>query len=205
MGLVCGFLMALITWCCGQIATAPTSASKTEACVYPSPFARRLAEAALSLTKDRVRYDPAYFVIPYPNGDVPADRGVCTDVVIRAYRKVDIDLQKAVHEDMKTHFGLYPKKWALSKPDPNIDHRRVPNLQVFFARKGAVLPISQRSADYVPGDVVTWDLGHGLTHIGVVVCHNNNVPTIVHNIGNGQVSEDVLFHWPITGHYRYAP
>ncbi|MGH9900784.1 MAG: DUF1287 domain-containing protein [Pyrinomonadaceae bacterium] len=171
------------------------------------PFLDRLAEAAVERTNHKVRYDGTYTVIDYPGGDVPAEIGVCTDEVIRSYRKLGIDLQKEVHEDMKRNFGLYPRQWGLSKPDTNIDHRRVPNLMVFFGRKGESLPVSDRAADYGPGDVVTWDLGGGLTHIGIVVgvasAGDPERLMIVHNIGAGPRMEDVLFNWKITGHYRY--
>ena len=171
-------------------------------------FYMKLSDAALELTKDRVRYDPAYVQIPYPNGDVPADRGVCTDVVIRAYRKLGLDLQKEVHEDMKENFSLYPSRkiWGLKTTNTNIDHRRVPNLQVFFSRKGIVKPITDDPDDYLPGDLVTWDLGNGLTHIGIVVARkaqNGKTHGIVHNIGAGQVVQNCLFTWKITGHYSY--
>ena len=169
-------------------------------------FFDELAEAALKLTEDPVVYDPSYFSISYPAGDVPADRGVCTDVVIRAYRKVRIDLQKEVHEDLRANFDAYPRNWGLRKPDPNIDHRRVPNLMTFFSRKGNVLPVTANEADYSPGDIVTWDLGRGLTHIGIVVdkkASDSNRFLIVHNIGNGQELCDCLFKYRITGHYRY--
>jgi uncharacterized protein len=171
------------------------------------PFADRLANAALELTHEQVVYDPSYFKIPYPNGDVPANRGVCTDVVIRAYRRVGIDLQKEVHEDMKSNFNAYPKNWGLTTTDRNIDHRRVPNLMVYFKRKGTELPKSNMPNDYKPGDIVAWDLGNGLTHIGIVVLPKgqiNNTPLIVHNIGNGQELSDCLFSWKIIGHYRYG-
>jgi len=172
-----------------------------------SPFLDRLSDAAVERTSHEVRYDPTYFVIDYPGGDVPAEVGVCTDEVIRSYRAVGVDLQQLVHEDMKPNFALYPRKWGLKKTDTNIDHRRVPNLMVFFEREGAGLPVTQEARDYKPGDVVTWDLSGGLTHIGLVV----NVPSdadaarfqIVHNIGAGPKMEDVLFGWKITGHYRY--
>jgi uncharacterized protein len=171
-------------------------------------FSTRLAEAALSLTRQQVRYDPSYFSISYPNGDVPADRGVCTDVVIRAYRKLTIDLQKEVHEDMRSHFALYPKIWGLSRPDRNIDHRRVPNLMTFFARHGKSLPHSQSAQDYLPGDIVCWNLGGGITHIGIV-SHQKSAdglrPLIIHNIGGGQVAEDMLFSFKIIGHFQYFP
>lgn len=164
-----------------------------------------LASAAISLTKDDVTYDPSYFSIAYPMGDVPADKGVCTDVVIRAYRKLGIDLQQLVHEDMKSNFSVYPKKWGLSKPDPNIDHRRVPNLRKFFERQGVSLPVTKNPEDYQPGDVVTWNIGNGLVHIGIVIDQKSlgGTPLIVHNMGAGQVKENWLFRFKITGHYRF--
>lgn len=165
-----------------------------------------LPEAAVELTKNRVTYDPAYFSIPYPNGDVPADKGVCTDVVIRAYRKLGVDLQQLVHEDMKANFSKYPNNWGLSKTDRNIDHRRVPNLMVFFKRHGTTLSISKQSDDYKPGDIVCWMLPGNLTHIGIVSNQRNKADNrwlIVHNIGAGQVLEDCLFSFEIIGHYRY--
>ena len=169
-------------------------------------FYRRLAVSAYVLTKDFVIYDPAYFSIAYPGGDVPAGKGVCTDVVIRAYRKLDIDLQKEVHEDMKANFGKYPKNWGLTKTDRNIHHRRVPNLMKFFERHGTALPITYEGNDYAPGDVVCWDLGGGTTHIGIVSSKKialTNRHLIIHNIGGGQVAEDCLFRYRIIGHYRY--
>lgn len=169
-------------------------------------FYDQLADSALVLTKQKVRYDPAYFQIDYPNGDVPPDKGVCTDVVIRAYRKLEIDLQKEVHEDMKTNFSKYPKNWGLTKPDKNIDHRRVPNLMAFFSRHGTVKKISQDPNEYQPGDIVCWNLGGGTTHIGIVVkqkSRDGQRHLIVHNIGAGQVLADCLFSYKIIGHYRY--
>lgn len=174
----------------------------------PTDFFLRLSDSALALTRQKVLYDPQYFYITYPNGDVPADRGVCTDVVIRAYRKLKIDLQQLVHEDMAANFDAYPKKWGLPGPDKNIDHRRVPNLMKFFERKGAGLPVTNQAVSYQPGDIVTWDLGHGLTHIGLVVNRrsaNSNKNLIVHNIGGGQVLSDCLFSFRIIGHYRFKP
>ncbi|TAI47583.1 DUF1287 domain-containing protein [Flagellimonas allohymeniacidonis] len=165
-----------------------------------------LEEAALDLTQQRVVYDPSYFSIDYPNGDVPSDKGVCTDVIIRAYRKIGIDLQKEVHEDMMAAFGAYPKIWGLGSTDKNIDHRRVPNLMTFFTRQGAELPISNRAKDYLPGDIVCWNLGGAVTHIGIVVnkkSHDGMRNLIVHNIGNGQELEDCLFDFKIIGHFRY--
>ena len=170
-------------------------------------FASKLSNAALELTNDNVTYDPSYYSMSYPNGDVPADRGVCTDVVIRAYRKVGIDLQKEVHEDMKANFSLYPKIWGAKTTDKNIDHRRVPNLMVFFKRKGAVKPMTQNAADYIPGDIVCWNLGGGTTHIGIVVnrkSRDGKRYMMVHNIGGGQVLEDCLFDYRIIGHYFYS-
>jgi uncharacterized protein YijF (DUF1287 family) len=160
----------------------------------------------LTLTEQYVEYDPSYFQLDYPNGDVPSNKGVCTDVVIRAYRKLGIDLQKEIHEDMKSHFGEYPKNWGLSGPDKNIDHRRVPNLMTFFERYGSVLSITQNPTDYKPGDIVCWNLSGGRTHIGIVSSNkteNGQTPLIVHNIGSGQVLEDMLFDFKIIGHYRY--
>lgn len=172
-----------------------------------SPVLDKLVDAAVERTNHKVRYDPTYFVIDYPGGDVPAEVGVCTDEVIRSYRKLGIDLQKEVHEDMRRNFDIYPRKWGLAKPDTNIDHRRVPNLIVFFSRKGETLPITQNAKDYNPGDIVTWDLGDSLTHIGIVVGVASEADPerllIVHNIGAGPQMEDVLFNWKITGHFRY--
>lgn len=171
-----------------------------------NPFAQKLSDAALSLIKNKVTYDPAYFVITYPNGDVPADKGVCTDVVIRAYRKLGTDLQKEVHEDMAKNFSKYPKTWGLKKPDTNIDHRRVPNLQVFFAKFGKSKSIETKPELFIPGDIVTWILPGNLTHIGMVVNRKSadgKRYQIVHNIGKGQVMEDCLFKFKITGHYQY--
>lgn len=168
--------------------------------------AQKLVAAALAQTRQKVRYDPAYVRLPYPGGDVPADTGVCTDVVIRAYRTAfGIDLQKRVHEDMRGHFSKYPQNWGLSRPDPNIDHRRVPNLQTFFKRQGAALPVTQRAEDYQPGDLITCTVAGRLPHIAIVVPapDGGGVPWIVHNIGQGPQLENRLFEFPLTGHYRY--
>ncbi len=173
----------------------------------PLSYMDSLAWAAESITHDKIQYDPSYFAIPYPNGDVPEGKGVCTDVVIRTYRKMGVDLQKEVHEDMKSHFSKYPNIWGLSKTDTNIDHRRVPNLMKFFERKGASLSITQNPEEYKAGDVVAWRLPNNLTHIGVVSLQNssNGIPLMVHNIGAGQVIENCLLDWEIIGHYRYEP
>ncbi len=181
----------------------------TGLCAQGISFTDKLVQAALKRTQQQVVYDGRYFTIPYPWGDVPAHVGVCTDVIIRTYRALGIDLQKRVHEDMKSNFEQYPKTWGLKKPDPNIDHRRVPNLQVFFTRKGQALPISSKGSDYKPGDMVTWNLSNQriLPHIGIVTdlkSADNERPLIVHNIGRGPELEDILFDFKITGHYRYV-
>ena len=169
-------------------------------------FAEQLSNAAIELTKVNVSYDATYRTISYPNGDVPPDKGVCTDLVIRAYRKLGIDLQKEVHEDMQKNFNLYPKIWGLTKPDKNIDHRRVPNLMVYFERFGEKLSITSNPTDYKPGEIVTWDLGGGVPHIGIVINKKSSDGLrylIVHNIGNGQEISDCLFTYKVTGHYQY--
>lgn len=170
-------------------------------------FGTRLAAAALERTAHRVRYDGSYRRIPYPNGDVTDDVGVCTDLVIRAYRKLGVDLQREVHEEMRSDFDAFPPLWGLSRPDPNIDHRRVPNLAAFFARRGQVLPVTGDGDDYAPGDLVTWLLDGRLPHVGIVSDRRSDDerPLIVHNIGRGPELEDMLFAYPITGHYRYWP
>lgn len=165
-----------------------------------------LVSAARERTLRHEIYDGSYRRIAYPMGDVPADRGVCADVVIRAYRKANIDLQVLVHEDMLRHFSAYPRNWGLSRPDSNIDHRRVPNLRTFFARSGASLSVSRSPADYNPGDLVTWMLPGNLPHIGIVsdkAVAGTSRLMILHNIGAGTAEEDALFAFPITGHYRY--
>jgi uncharacterized protein YijF (DUF1287 family) len=169
-------------------------------------FFNSLSDAAIELTKQKVTYNPEYFKLNYPNGDIPADKGVCTDVIIRAYRKLGVDLQKEVHEDMKRNFNAYPKKWGMRTTDTNIDHRRVPNLMTFFKRQKASMPISENAYDYKPGDVVTWDILGGAVHIGIVInkkSADNRRYLIVHNIGYGQEISDCLFMNKITGHYRY--
>jgi uncharacterized protein YijF (DUF1287 family) len=171
-----------------------------------SPTLKLIIDGTVDQVGKTTSYDPSYQKLDYPNGDVPLETGVCSDVIVRAFRKGGIDLQKDVHEDMKGNFSAYPTRWGLKGTDANIDHRRVPNLQTYFTRKGKSLATSTSSEDFLPGDVVTWDLGGGVDHVGVVV----NVwskPTqrylIVHNIGAGTLMEDVLFAWKITGHYRY--
>jgi uncharacterized protein YijF (DUF1287 family) len=209
-------IFALLLLGCKESETKPAEQSFNEESVVQiaevtifedTTFATRLSNAALELTKQRVRYDPAYFRIPYPSGDVPENVGVCTDVVIRAYRKLGIDLQKEVHVDMAANFDKYPKKWGLKKTDTNIYHRRVPKLIRFFERLGTVKKISYRDNDYVPGDIVCWELSPGVTHIGIVVnirSLDGKRYMIVHNIGGGQELEDCLFDFKIIGHYRYG-
>ncbi|MBN4082030.1 DUF1287 domain-containing protein [Beggiatoa alba] len=175
-----------------------------------SLFESDLVAAAYERTKYDVRYDGAYFSISYPNGDVPSNIGVCTDVVVRAYRTLGDDLQRLVHEDISSNFDAYPsnKIWGLTRPDKNIDHRRVPNLQTFFSRHGRTLEITQNPEDYYPADLVTWILPGNLPHIGIVtekVDTETGRPLIVHNIGNGPQLEDMLLKYKITGHYRYVP
>ena len=170
-------------------------------------FGEKLSEAAISLTKDKVTYDPKYYAIKYPNGDVPKNKGVCTDVVIRAYRKLGIDLQQEVHVDMKRNFSKYPKNWGLSKTDTNIDHRRVPNLEIFFTRHGTKLAVTSNAADYKTGDLVTWMIRDKLPHIGIVTNRRSadgKRNLIVHNVGGGQVLADCLFSYKIVGHFRYG-
>lgn len=173
-------------------------------------FESDLVDAAIERTKYKVRYDGSYIAIPYPNGDVPASIGVCTDVVIRAYRAIGIDLQKHVHEDMRVNFTSYPSKriWGLKSTDKSIDHRRVPNLQTFFQRHGEQLSITNQKQDYAAGNIVTWMLPGNLPHIGIVTDQKSRAtgnPLIVHNIGSGPKLEDVLFSYKITGHYKFVP
>ena len=173
---------------------------------------KKLVEATLERTKHNITYNGSYFNINYPNGDIPKKFGVCTDVIIRSYRKINIDLQQLIHEDIKINFNDYPikKHWPNQrKADSNIDHRRVPNLEVFFTKFGKSLPITNNKNHYKPGDIVTWNLmGSSPWHIGIVVnkiSPKTNNPLIVHNIGGGPIMEDVIFKFPIRGHYRYIP
>lgn len=169
-------------------------------------FTKKLSDAGISLTEQNVTYDPSYFSISYPNGDVPSDKGVCTDVIIRAYRKVGIDLQELIHLDMKNNFSVYPNIWGLSSTDKNIDHRRVPNLMTYFSRLGETKPITNKPEDYIPGDIICWNLGGAITHIGLVVNKKSTDGQrylIVHNIGGGQVLADCMFDYKIIGHYSY--
>lgn len=184
----------------------------TLACINANAasFEEDIVSALLERTTHDVAYDGAYHSIGYPGGDVPENVGVCTDVIIRSYRKLGIDLQKLVHEDMQNNFTLYPSKriWGLSKPDKNIDHRRVPNLQAYFERHANVLSKSNKVSDYKTGDIVTWMLPGNLPHIGMVInesSQDTGNPLIVHNIGRGPQKSDMLFDYKITGHYRFVP
>ncbi len=170
----------------------------------PPAQLKRLLQNAHEQVGKTLYYDSEYRRIAFPGGDIPIERGVCTDVLIRAYRSIEIDLQKLVHQDMQRAFAAYPKTWKLSKPDTNIDHRRVPNLAVFFSRHGQALPVTMNARDYQPGDIVTWRLSTGVPHIGLVSDRQeNDMPLVVHNIGAGAQIENVLFSYEITGHYRY--
>ena len=174
----------------------------------PNSFAEKLSNAAIQIIDKDVVYTPDYVKLKYPNGDVPAKTGVCTDLIIRAYRKLNIDLQKEVHEDMVANFTKYPnlKKWGLKTTDKNIDHRRVPNLEVFFGRKGKTLSITQNANDYKTGEIVTWMIHDKLPHIGIIThlkSEDGKRNLIVHNVGGGQVLEDCLFSYTIVGHFQY--
>jgi uncharacterized protein YijF (DUF1287 family) len=171
-----------------------------------SPQLRQLIESAVEQTRVTTGYDPSYVAIDYPGGDVPLETGVCSDVIVRGFRKAGIDLQEEIHEDMKRAWSIYPREWRASRPDTNIDHRRVLNLMTFFDRQGKALPVTSNRDDYLPGDIVAWDLGNKVDHIGVVVNQWSEASKgylMVHNIGAGARCEDVLFNWKITGHYRY--
>ncbi len=169
-----------------------------------SPMVRAVVQHAIGQTSYTVSYDPSYTVIDYPGGDVPRERGVCSDVVVRALRARGIDLQRKVHEDMLRNFSAYPALWGLAAPDANIDHRRVPNLMRYFERIGISLPVTNTPADYLPGDIVAWELGNKRLHVGITTNRRAGKQLLmVHNIGSGARVEDVLFAWKIIGHYRY--
>lgn len=172
----------------------------------PPEHIAKLLNSVYEQNKVTRSYDPAYVKLAYPNGDVDNSTGVCTDVVVRAFRAQGIDLQKQVHEDMRRSFKNYPKKWGLRSPDPNIDHRRVPNLMTYFDRQGKSLKVTEHPEDYQSGDLVVWELPTGQEHIGIVLAERSideARPLIGHNVGAGTNVEDVLFAWPIRGHYRY--
>jgi uncharacterized protein len=208
---------SVVTFCCGlaivsqafaQLASAsPTNASQATAAQTTALRPVSLVSAARKQIGVTTQYDPTYVVLAYPNGDVPKERGVCTDVVIRAFRAQGVDLQRSVHVDMRGHFSRYPQKWGLRGPDRNIDHRRVPNLQTWFARQGWSLTPGKRASDFRAGDLVTWMLPGNLPHIGIVSDRKSmfGTPLIIHNIGRGTREEDILFEYRITGHYRPKP
>ena len=173
-----------------------------------SPQLKPMLASAIEQTGVTTGYDPAYVSLDYPGGDVPQETGVCSDVIVRAFRKAGIDFQKEVHEDMSAAWSAYPRRWGNARPDSNIDHRRVLNLMTFFERQGKAVPTTTTRDNYLPGDVVAWDLGGGVPHIGIVsnlVTESPKHFLIIHNIGSGTRAEDVLFNWKITGHYRYFP
>lgn len=209
--LLCGFMLVSGLAGCSTQQTSSVDVKRSGTARSNVATPERLSYAALDRLRHRVVYDGRYIPISYPNGDVPANMGVCTDTVIRSYRKLGVDLQRLVHEDMSRNFYSYPNlpKWGLSQPDANIDHRRVHNLKAFFARRGGSVPITGNAKDYRPGDLVTWSLGGDQEHIGIVVNRKSpadpNRYMIVHNIGEGERIEDVLFAMPITGHFRYFP
>jgi len=187
------------------VSAPPVSSSKPLA-ANASPEVKQLIESAITQTKVTTGYDPSYTAIDYPGGDVPPETGVCSDVIVRGFRKAGIDLQKEVHEDMGLAWSAYPKKWGAAGRDTNIDHRRVLNLTTYFERKNKALPVTTNRDDYQPGDIVAWKLSEGVEHIGVVVnewSEQSKGYLIVHNIGSGARLEDVLFAWEIIGHYRY--
>lgn len=169
------------------------------------PQIKQAVDSALDQTERTFEYDPSYAKLDYPGGDVPIERGVCADVIVRAFRGAGVDLQREVHEDMSRHFAKYPTNWGARRPDSNIDHRRVPNLMTFLDRAGKSVPITKKASDYVPGDVVAWELDDHLFHIGLItdaVSDRTQNYLIVHNMGAGAKIEDVLLSWKIIGHYR---
>ena len=210
--MICGLMLVAaiifnVTACHQGARTARRITETHRTTPIKSPVVRQVVEAAIEQTQVTLYYDPAYVGLDYPGGDVPLERGVCSDVIVRAFRQGGVDLQKEVHEDMNRNFSAYPKKWGLTKTDANIDHRRVANLMTYFERKKKALPISTTAQDYLPGDVVAWELSDGgLLHIGIVTNILSEATTgyqIVHNIGAGARIEDALFSWKIIGHYRY--
>lgn len=196
-----GILCALAGGCFRPVEPAEVSSPPTR---DPNAALASFAMRQIGVTR---QYDPAYTAMKYPGGDVPLDRGVCTDVVIRALRHQDVDLQKLIHEDMAKHFAEYPSKWGLSRPDPNIDHRRVENIQCYLTRAKKAVPITMNPDHYRPGDIVTWQLKSGRAHIGIVSEQRSHQgrPLIIHNIGSGTILEDFLFEAKVTGHFRFWP
>lgn len=210
LGVALFFLRPIFTYALAQqdLTSDANLASAVATLQNEDTFSASLAAAALKRTEQNIVYDPTYYQISFPGGDIPANKGTCTEVLIRSYRSLGIDLQKEVNEDMSRSFRQYPQLWNLRGPDTNIDHRRVPNLQRFFSRKGESLPLSSSPSDYRSGDLVAWRLLDGATHIGIVVPgpgSKSSEPWIVHNIGSGPKWEDGLFSYDIIGHYRYSP
>lgn len=207
MKIIGTFSLLLLLLSCNQ-KEGKTAVAESLSSGITKTFPEKLSDAAISIIDPSIDYDPSYFKIDYPNGDIPKNKGVCTDVIIRSYRKLGIDLQKEVHEDMLENFSDYPnlKKWGMIKTDTNIDHRRVPNLEVFLKRKGAKLPLSQNAKDYKTGEIVTWIINNKLPHIGIVTnkkSRDGKRNLIVHNVGHGQILEDCLFEYKIVGHFKY--
>jgi uncharacterized protein YijF (DUF1287 family) len=189
-----------------MLLVAPVGAHAQNKAQDKPDFTKSLIKAAREQIGVTVTYDPAYVSIPFPGGDVPMDRGECTDVLVRAYRALGVDLQLLVNRDMHRAFKKYPRTWGLRRPDANIDHRRVLNLNVFFKRHGKSLPITENASDYKPGDIVAWALPDGRPHIGLVTDKKEgDTPLIVHNIGWGTREENILFTLKIIGHFRYTP
>ena len=216
--LVAAVLMAFVSAsaCSSRAGDAAASAKKapaqgssvetlTRRPISDTPQIKKVVDSAIEQTRQTFEYDPSYTKLEYPNGDVPLERGVCADVIVRAFRNAGVDLQKEVHEDMARHFAAYPAKWGARKPDSNIDHRRVPNLMTLFERRARSVPITRKPSDYNPGDVVAWELDNHLLHIGLVtdvVAAGTPNYLVVHNIGAGAKIDDVLMAWKIIGHYR---
>lgn len=210
---VCASIVSASLVACSNVGAGADSAKARAAAaqnltrqpISDTPQIKQVVDSAIEQIGQTFEYDPSYEKLGYPNGDVPLERGVCADVVVRGFRKAGIDLQKEIHEDMSGHFNAYPKKWGAAKPDSNIDHRRVANLMTFFERQGKSVPITNAPSDYVPGDVVAWELDTHLLHIGIVTdarFKGMRNYLIVHNIGAGARIEDVLMSWKIIGHYR---
>ena len=213
--LAAGFVVVTASGCASRRGDSTVSARTTPASTAIRQLTRRplsdipeikkVVDSAIEQTRYTFEYDPSYAKLAYPNGDVPRERGVCADVIVRAFRSAGVDLQKEVHQDMSRHFGEYPAKWGARKPDSNIDHRRVPNLMTLFERRAKSVAMTSNPADYLPGDVVAWELDNHLLHIGLVtdaVADNTHHYLVVHNIGAGARIEDVLMSWKIIGHYR---
>lgn len=211
-GLCLAFANAMATPLPDTSASSPSVPPPATAAAASRPDSPNHAAIIVEASRQRITlgetYDPTYYAIAYPGGDVANDRGVCTDVVIRAYRHIGIDFQKLIHEDMRRNFPAYPQLWGNASTDRNIDHRRVPNIETFLKRKGAALRVSDHAADYLPGDLVTWRLPGGLPHIGIVsdrTAPGSERLLILHNIGAGTSEDDILFAYPINGHFRYFP